>query len=450
MRSAALGTRLAGCRMLGVEPDERMAELGRQSGLEVEAATFENWDPAGRAFDMVIAAEAWHWVDPVTAAAKPLGPLWAADASPLFGTRSSHLTSSAKPSKMCTGVSRPDCLSIPGRTLLSLGTPLPPCLADQVDHLGVNGTPPCRITPEIGKAPREQIARPLSKQESERGEAMKIGFVGAGRIGRPILDQLARAGHECVVLARRPETKAVLQRDGLVCADTLTAAVTEADVVFVVVLNDEQVQAVCLGAAGALAAMKPGAALVQHTTCDPTTVQLIAREGTGRVRVLDAALSGGPDDIAAGRLTLWVGGDEDLRNQLQPLLRTYASPIIPVGALGNGQRVKLINNALFVAHVGLAIDAVRIAAMLDIDEQAILAAVQHGSGASRGLSVVAGAGPVSSVAERLGDLMLKDVNVVRQVAARAGVDLGIIGTVLSSSAVEQKVLGLPLEIEHSL
>ena len=285
----------------------------------------------------------------------------------------------------------------------------------------------------MGKAPREQIARPLSKPESERGEALKIGFIGAGRIGRPILDQLARAGHECVVLARRPETKAVLQRDGLVCADTLTAAVTEADVVFVVVLNDEQVQAVCLGAAGALAAMKPGAALVQHTTCDPTTVQLIATEGAGRVRVLDAALSGGPDDIAAGRLTLWVGGDEDLRNQLQPLLKTYASPIIPVGALGNGQRVKLINNALFVAHVGLAIDAVRIAAMLDIDEQAILAAVQHGSGASRGLSVVAGAGPVSSVAERLGDLMLKDVNVVRQVAARAGVDLGIIGTVLSSS-----------------
>ena len=176
MRSAALGTRLAGCRMLGVEPDERMAELGRQSGLEVEAATFENWDPAGRAFDMVIAAEAWHWVDPVTAAAKPLGPLWAADASPLFGTRSSHLTSSAKPSKMCTGVSRPDCLSIPGRTLLSLGTPLPPCLADQVDHLGVNGTPPCRITPEIGKAPREANCPTALKARIRTGRSHEDWF----------------------------------------------------------------------------------------------------------------------------------------------------------------------------------------------------------------------------------------------------------------------------------
>ena len=61
---------VAGCRVLGVEPDERMADLARQSGLEVEVTTFENWDPAGHAFDMVIAAQAWHWVDPVAGAAK--------------------------------------------------------------------------------------------------------------------------------------------------------------------------------------------------------------------------------------------------------------------------------------------------------------------------------------------------------------------------------------------
>ena len=55
-------------RVLGVKPDERMAELARQSGLEVEVTTFGNWDPAGRAFDMVIAAQAWHWIDPLAGA----------------------------------------------------------------------------------------------------------------------------------------------------------------------------------------------------------------------------------------------------------------------------------------------------------------------------------------------------------------------------------------------
>jgi SAM-dependent methyltransferase len=60
----------AGCRVLGVDPDPRMAELARQGGTETEVAKFEDWDPAGRAFDVVIAAQAWHWVDPAAGAAK--------------------------------------------------------------------------------------------------------------------------------------------------------------------------------------------------------------------------------------------------------------------------------------------------------------------------------------------------------------------------------------------
>jgi SAM-dependent methyltransferase len=60
----------AGCRVLGVDPDARMAELARQAGVEVEVSTFEAWDPAGRVFDAAVAGQAWHWVDPVAGAAK--------------------------------------------------------------------------------------------------------------------------------------------------------------------------------------------------------------------------------------------------------------------------------------------------------------------------------------------------------------------------------------------
>jgi SAM-dependent methyltransferase len=60
----------AGCTVLGVEPDERMAAFARRSRVEVEVARFEDWQPAGRQFDMVIAGTAWHWVDPVAGAAK--------------------------------------------------------------------------------------------------------------------------------------------------------------------------------------------------------------------------------------------------------------------------------------------------------------------------------------------------------------------------------------------
>jgi SAM-dependent methyltransferase len=60
---AARQFQAAGCRVLGVDPDPRMVGLARQSGLEVEVAAFETWDPAGRVFDAVIAGQAWHWVD---------------------------------------------------------------------------------------------------------------------------------------------------------------------------------------------------------------------------------------------------------------------------------------------------------------------------------------------------------------------------------------------------
>jgi SAM-dependent methyltransferase len=65
----------AGCRVLGIEPDPRMADLARQAGTEVEAARFEDWDPAGRQFDAVIAAQAWHWVDMTAGAAKAAAAL---------------------------------------------------------------------------------------------------------------------------------------------------------------------------------------------------------------------------------------------------------------------------------------------------------------------------------------------------------------------------------------
>src|SRR5580700_3072705 len=67
---AARQFRAAGGRVLGVEPDARMADFARRTGIEVEVATFEAWDSAGRTFDAVVAGQSWHWVDPVAGAAK--------------------------------------------------------------------------------------------------------------------------------------------------------------------------------------------------------------------------------------------------------------------------------------------------------------------------------------------------------------------------------------------
>jgi len=72
---AARQFRAAGCRVLGVDVDPRMAEFARRGGFEVEVSTFEGWEPAGRTFDAVVAGQTWHWVDPVAGAAKAAAAL---------------------------------------------------------------------------------------------------------------------------------------------------------------------------------------------------------------------------------------------------------------------------------------------------------------------------------------------------------------------------------------
>lgn len=82
---AARQFQAAGCTVLGVEPDARMAGFARARGLPVEVATFEAWDPRDRRFDTVIAAQSWHWVDPVTGTAKAAQVLRPAGRLAIFG-----------------------------------------------------------------------------------------------------------------------------------------------------------------------------------------------------------------------------------------------------------------------------------------------------------------------------------------------------------------------------
>ena len=82
--------RARGCEVLGVEPDERMAAVARGHGLDVELATFEQWDPAGRLFDLLVCGQAWHWIDPVGGARAAAAVLRSGGRLALFGNRPRH------------------------------------------------------------------------------------------------------------------------------------------------------------------------------------------------------------------------------------------------------------------------------------------------------------------------------------------------------------------------
>lgn len=82
---AARQFQAAGCTVLGVEPDVRMADFARARGLRVEVATFEAWQPGDQTFDTVIAAQSWHWVDPAVGTAKAAGVLRPGGRLAIFG-----------------------------------------------------------------------------------------------------------------------------------------------------------------------------------------------------------------------------------------------------------------------------------------------------------------------------------------------------------------------------
>ena len=258
----------------------------------------------------------------------------------------------------------------------------------------------------------------------------RVGFVGAGRMGAPMVRRLAEAGHEVRALGRNDEKRCAVSELGAHAVPELSAVGDGADVVVVCVFTDEQVQQVCLHSE-LLSAMPSGAVLVVHTTGSPRTVEMIA--ASSDIDVVDAPVSGGPHDIAAGHVTLFVGGSDDAVTRARPALDSYGDPVLHVGALGAGQRVKLINNALFAAQIGLLREAVRLGDRLGVEESKLLSAVSHGSAASRVGGFIAARGSVAGFVDGVGEFIGKDVAVLRAIAAELGSDLGMIDDVIDTA-----------------
>lgn len=261
---------------------------------------------------------------------------------------------------------------------------------------------------------------------------MRVGFVGAGRMGAPMVRRLVEAGHRVNVLGRTDEKRSSILDLGAHPVADLPAVADGADAVVVCVFTDEQVRSVCLED-GLMAAMVPGSTLVLHTTGSPNTARELAAKADD-VGVVDAPVSGGPHDIAAGRVTLFVGGEDTTVARVQPVLSAYADPIVHAGATGAGQLVKLVNNTLFAAQIGLVAEGTRLGAEFGIEESALLNALTHGSSQSRVLSMIASAGSAATFIEAVGEFIGKDVAVVRRTVAELGGDLGVLDTAIEAGS----------------
>ena len=245
-------------------------------------------------------------------------------------------------------------------------------------------------------------------------------------MGAPIVARLVQGGHDVRALGRTAQNRRNLEQFGATPVHDAAEAGAQADVVVLCVFTDAQLRQVCLDSA-LLSTMPSGSAQLVHPTASPNTVETSAAQAAAHgVDIVDAPVSGGPHDIAAGKLTLFVGGADDTVARLRPVLDCYGDPVLHVGPIGAGQKVKLVNNALFAGHVGLLAESVRLGDRLGVSESTLLAALSHGSATSRVLDIVAARGSVTSFIELAGEFVGKDVAVVRSISADLGSDLGVL------------------------
>jgi len=260
-------------------------------------------------------------------------------------------------------------------------------------------------------------------------ERVRVGIIGVGQMGRPLVERLLGAGHPVAALVRRAELHAELAAAGVDMVDAIDALAHGRDLVILFVFTDEQVRTIALDD-GLVDAMEPGSILVVHTTGSPRTVEAIAARAKARgVAVVDAPVSGGPGKIAMGTITLLVGGEAADVERCRPVFACYANPVLHVGALGMGQRVKLINNLMFGAHIQLAIEAARLGRTFGIDAGELARTLGHCSGDSAALALVAMLGSPEGLMAAAGRFVRKDVLVAAQLAEALGADLGLLATV---------------------
>ena len=181
-----------------------------------------------------------------------------------------------------------------------------------------------------------------------------VAFLGLGAIGRPMAARLAAAPDISLAVWNRTAERArtFAAATGARHAATPADAARGVDVAITCCPVSADVDAVLAGAEGLLAGLPRGALLVDCTSGDPATSRRIAARLAERgIGFLDAPVSGGTIGAEQGTLTVMVGGDAALLERARPVLETFGAKIVHCGAVGAGDALKSVNNALLAIHV---------------------------------------------------------------------------------------------------
>lgn len=252
-----------------------------------------------------------------------------------------------------------------------------------------------------------------------------IGFIGVGFMGQGMARNLVDKGFPLTVMGhrnRKPVEELVAA--GAVEAKTGKELAARSDIIFLCVTGSAQVEAVVKGENGIVAGAKPGTVIVDCSTSDPTvTVKLAAELAAKGLHLADAPLGGTPAQAALGQLSAMIGASPEIFARIKPACEAWAQKIVHLGPVGDGHKMKLINNFLSLGYAAIYAEALTLSQKIGITPQ-VFDSVLRGSRMDCGFYQTF----MQYVLERDRDAhkftlsnALKDVRYLESVANEAGV-----------------------------
>ena len=205
---------------------------------------------------------------------------------------------------------------------------------------------------------------------------MKIGFIGLGIMGKPMVRNLLKAGHEVWVNNRSKAPMEELVKDGAHAVSRQELA-ENAEIIITMLPNGPQVKEVMLG--DVVNYMHAGQIFIDCSSISPVVSKEIAAVLAEKgVEMLDAPVSGGEPKAIDGTLSFMVGGEEEVFNTFKPVLLAMGSSAVRCGGIGAGNTTKLANQIIVAANIQAVAEALTLAQKAGVDPDLVFQAIKGG------------------------------------------------------------------------
>jgi 3-hydroxyisobutyrate dehydrogenase len=215
----------------------------------------------------------------------------------------------------------------------------------------------------------------------------RIGWIGTGVMGTSMVGHIMKAGYSATVFNRTASKAQALVEKGAKVAASPKEVAEQSDIVFTIVGYPKDVEEVILGSNGVLAGLKPGGIVVDMTTSKPSLAQQISQAALAKgCHSVDAPVSGGDIGAREARLSIMVGGEQNVVEAIEPLFKCMGTNIKYMGPAGAGQNTKMVNQILISTMMVGLVEGLIYGYKAGLDLNQVLAAVSAGAAGSWSLN----------------------------------------------------------------